>query len=103
MDRANLSSTASMFVVYSICPQKHFISLVKNMRLVSRMTQVKERKYTGKCVDCAGPLELYEIDKKKNTKIMKCQKCGLLHFYKQSFFGKWKLLKMTKRDPLQQA
>jgi len=27
---------------------------------------------------------------------MQCQNCGLFHFYKKDFFGKYNLLKVTK-------
>lgn len=62
------------------------------------MTEEKKRKHTGECYDCGGALELVEVDRKKNTKIMKCQECGLLHHYKRGFFGGWKLVKATKRE-----
>jgi hypothetical protein len=55
-----------------------------------------EKKHTGKCFDCNGPLELVEFDLQKDTKIMKCQNCSLLHHYKKDLLGKWKLLKVTK-------
>jgi hypothetical protein len=55
-----------------------------------------ERKHTGKCFDCDGSMELVEFDLQKGTKIMKCQRCGLLHHYKKDLLGKWKLLKVTK-------
>jgi uncharacterized Zn finger protein len=57
-----------------------------------------ERKHTGICYDCGGPLELFEFDIKKDTKIMKCQNCGLFHYYKKDLLGKWKLLKVSKNQ-----
>jgi uncharacterized Zn finger protein len=54
------------------------------------------KKHTGKCFDCEGSLELVEVDFKKDTKVMKCLNCGLLHHYKKDLLGKWKLLKVTK-------
>jgi len=60
------------------------------------MTDIIERKHTGKCFDCGGPLELVEFNAEKGTKIMKCQNCGLCHYYKKDFLGSWKLLKATK-------
>jgi len=54
------------------------------------------KKHTGKCFDCGGSLELIELDIQKNTRIMRCQSCGLFHFQKKDFFGNWKLLKATK-------
>jgi DNA-directed RNA polymerase subunit RPC12/RpoP len=60
------------------------------------MVEEKGKKHTGKCFDCGGPLELVELDIKKATKIMQCQNCGLFHFYKKDFFGKYSLLRVTK-------
>ncbi len=62
------------------------------------MTEEKARKYTGKCYDCSGPLELFEMNLDKSTKIMLCQNCGLYHFYKKDFIGQYKLTKVSK-DP----
>jgi len=53
----------------------------------------ERRIHRGKCIDCKGPLELYEIDFKKKRRVMRCQRCGLFHFYKKDFWGKWKLVK----------
>lgn len=53
---------------------------------------------TGRCKNCDYPLEVYEIDFKKNTKILRCQRCGLYHYYKKDFVGKWRLLKAVKPD-----
>jgi len=50
----------------------------------------------GKCKNCSSPLELYELDMKRSTKIMKCQRCSTLHLYKKDIIGKWKLLKAQK-------
>jgi RNase P subunit RPR2 len=52
----------------------------------------------NRCKNCDYPLEVYEIDFKKNTKVMKCQRCGLYHYYKKDFVGKWRLLKAAKPD-----
>jgi DNA-directed RNA polymerase subunit RPC12/RpoP len=60
------------------------------------MVEEHKKKHTGKCVDCGGPLELVELDIRKNTRGMRCQKCGLVHNYKKDVFGGWKLLKATK-------
>lgn len=60
----------------------------------------QERKYGGKCVDCESPLELYEIDFKKGSRIMQCTRCGLFHFYKKDFFGNWKLMKVGRTGAL---
>jgi len=48
------------------------------------------------CIDCGGPVELVEYDARRNTKITRCQACGLYHFYRKIFLGGWKLLKATK-------
>jgi len=53
---------------------------------------------TGRCKNCDYPLEVYEIDFKKNTKILRCQRCGLYHYYKKDFVGKWRLIKAVKPD-----
>jgi hypothetical protein len=55
-----------------------------------------EKRREGKCYDCGGPLELFEIDMQKGTRIMKCQACALFHFYKKSFLANWKLIKVSK-------
>jgi len=52
----------------------------------------------NKCKNCDYPLEIYEIDFKKNKKMLKCQRCGLYHYYKKDFVGKWKLQKVVKPD-----
>ena len=57
-----------------------------------------EKKHTGNCFDCEGSLELVEFDLKKDTKIMKCQRCGLIHHYKKDLLGRWQLLKVTKNQ-----
>jgi hypothetical protein len=48
------------------------------------------------CYDCKGTLELFEIDMRKGTRIMKCRVCGLHHFYKKDFLANWKLIKVSK-------
>ena len=60
------------------------------------MVEEEPKKHTGKCYDCGGPLELFELDIKQSTKVMKCQNCGLFHFYKKDFIGNYKLTKVTK-------
>jgi uncharacterized Zn finger protein len=60
------------------------------------MTEGKTRRHTGDCYDCGGPLELFEIDMQKSTKIMACQNCGLFHYYKKDFLGNYKLTKVSK-------
>jgi DNA-directed RNA polymerase subunit RPC12/RpoP len=58
------------------------------------------RTYSDKCVDCGSPLELYEIDFDKSRRIMQCTQCGLYHFYKKDFLGKWKLVKAGRVSDL---
>jgi NMD protein affecting ribosome stability and mRNA decay len=60
------------------------------------MTEEKTGKHTGKCYDCGKPLELYEMDMKKSTKIMVCRSCGLFHYYEKNFVGNYRLRKVTK-------
>jgi transcription elongation factor Elf1 len=60
------------------------------------MTHEKGTKNIGTCYDCGSPLELYEIDMKKSTKILLCKNCGLFHFYKKNFVGNYKLIKVSK-------
>jgi hypothetical protein len=61
----------------------------------------KETKHSGKCYDCGGQLELFEMDMNKSTKIMLCQACGLYHFYKKDFIGNYKLSKVSKNPEIQ--
>jgi NMD protein affecting ribosome stability and mRNA decay len=60
------------------------------------MTVERGKRHTGMCFDCGGPLELFELDVKKATKVMICQSCGLFHFYRKGFLGKYILLRVTK-------
>ncbi|MGD8565202.1 MAG: hypothetical protein PVF96_02510 [Candidatus Bathyarchaeota archaeon] len=57
------------------------------------MTVDSEKTYKGKCIDCNSILELYQIDFAKGQRTMQCTHCGLFHFYKKNFVGKWKLIK----------
>ncbi|NWF87649.1 hypothetical protein HXY32_07590 [Candidatus Bathyarchaeota archaeon] len=52
-----------------------------------------DKNYGGECVDCGSLLELYEVDFEKNRRILQCTQCGLFHFYKKDFLGKWKIVK----------
>ncbi len=52
----------------------------------------------GKCRSCGSPLDLYELDFRKSTKVMKCVRCGMLHVYKKDIIGKWRLQKVQKVD-----
>jgi DNA-directed RNA polymerase subunit RPC12/RpoP len=56
--------------------------------------------YPGECVDCGSPLILYEMDFEKNRRILQCTQCGLFHFYKKDFLGKWKLVKAGRVSDL---
>jgi len=61
----------------------------------------EQKEFRGKCVDCHGALELYEIDFKNKSKILICRRCSLLHLYTKSFLGGWKLVKARKMsEPL---
>ena len=53
---------------------------------------------TDKCTNCSYPLEVYEIDFKKNIKVLKCQRCGLYHYYKKDLVGRWRLQKAKKME-----
>jgi DNA-directed RNA polymerase subunit RPC12/RpoP len=64
------------------------------------MNEKSGKTYTGKCVDCGSLLDLYEIDFDKGRRIMQCTRCGLYHFYKKGFFGKWKLVKVGRVSDL---
>ena len=52
----------------------------------------------GKCKNCGSTLELYELDFRRSTKVMRCQRCGMLHAYKKDILGKWRLQKVQKLD-----
>jgi predicted nucleic-acid-binding Zn-ribbon protein len=52
----------------------------------------------GKCQNCGYALELYEINVKKSSKVMKCERCGLLHFYRKDIVGKWRLQSASKPE-----
>ena len=59
------------------------------------MTEQK-KKHTGKCIDCDGILELFELDVQKGTRVLRCQTCDLDHHYNKNIVGKWKFIKATK-------
>jgi len=59
---------------------------------------IGSKKLQGKCKGCGSSLELYEIDFRRSTKVMKCLRCGMLHVYKKDIIGKWRLLKAQKLD-----
>jgi DNA-directed RNA polymerase subunit RPC12/RpoP len=64
------------------------------------MNERIDKTYIGKCIDCGSSLELYEIDFDKSKRIMQCTRCGLYHFYKKDFLGKWKLVKAGRVSDL---
>lgn len=61
------------------------------------LVNTKPQMHIGKCQSCGYTLELYEIDIRKCTRIMKCERCGLMHIYKKDILGKWRLQKATKQ------
>lgn len=58
------------------------------------------KSHVGKCIDCGAVTELFELDIKHGKKILQCPKCGLYHFYKKDWFGRWKLVKAGKVSDL---
>lgn len=52
----------------------------------------------GKCKGCGSSMELYELDFRRSTKVMKCTRCGMLHEYKKDIIGKWRLHKAHKPE-----
>jgi len=64
------------------------------------MNAEADRTYGGECVDCGSPLVLYEADFEKNRQILQCTRCGLYHFYRKDFLGKWKLVKAGRVSDL---
>lgn len=52
----------------------------------------------SKCKNCGSSLELYELDFRRSTKLMKCTRCGMLHMYRKDIIGKWRLLKAQKPE-----
>jgi len=61
------------------------------------MLEGEKKKKHGKCVDCGGPTELYEWDVKKGIRILRCQRCGFLHYYKKDILG-WKLIRASRAE-----
>jgi len=50
----------------------------------------------GNCVDCNGPLTLFEEDFRNKTRVLLCERCGMLHLYTKSLLSGWKLVKVRK-------
>jgi hypothetical protein len=51
----------------------------------------------GKCKNCRGPLEVAEIDFRRGVQVLRCQRCGLLHYFTRNIIG-WKLWRVTQAD-----
>ena len=56
------------------------------------------RVHAGKCKNCGYALDLYEMDVKRSSKVMRCERCGLLHIYRKDIVGKWRLQKAVKPE-----
>ena len=52
----------------------------------------------GNCIDCNGSLTLFEEDFKNKTRVLVCERCGLVHLYKKTFLSGWKLIKVRKKS-----
>jgi len=52
----------------------------------------------GRCKGCGSSMELYELDFRRSTKVMKCTRCGMLHVYRKDIIGKWRLLRAQKPE-----
>ena len=52
----------------------------------------------AKCKGCGSSLELFELDFRRSSKVMRCTRCGMLHMYKKDIIGKWRLFKAQKAD-----
>jgi ribosomal protein S27E len=52
----------------------------------------------AKCKGCGSSLELYELDFRRSSKVMRCTRCGMLHMYKKDIIGKWRLFKAQKAE-----
>ena len=64
------------------------------------MSGESAKAYGGECIDCRSRLELFEVDFERGRRIMQCTRCGLYHFYKKDFLGKWKLVKAGRVSDL---
>jgi DNA replicative helicase MCM subunit Mcm2 (Cdc46/Mcm family) len=56
------------------------------------------RNAKGNCVDCNGPLVLLEEDYRRKTRVLVCERCGLMHLFAKNVLSKWKLIKVRKRE-----
>jgi len=56
------------------------------------------RNVRGNCVDCNGPLVLLEEDYRRKTRVLVCERCGLLHLFAKTMLSKWKLVKVRKKE-----
>jgi len=66
--------------------------------LRSSLFESQPKRHMGKCVNCSNPLELYEIDVRRSMKVMRCERCGMLHYYKKDIVGKWRLQRAQKSE-----
>ena len=55
----------------------------------------EEKRKHETCFECRSELELYEMDLKKDIRIMQCKGCGLFHLFKRDLFS-WKIIKVSK-------
>ena len=62
------------------------------------LLESKPKTHTGKCRNCGYTLELYEIDFKKEMRVLRCQRCGLFHFYKKDIIGRWRIIKAARLE-----
>jgi len=66
--------------------------------LESPLLGPRPKVHTGRCQNCGYALELYEMDVKKSMKVMRCERCGVMHFYKKDMLGKWRLQRAAKAE-----
>ena len=66
--------------------------------LHSSLLSSQPKLHTGKCQNCGYALELYEMDVKRSKRVMRCERCGMLHFYKKDIVGKWRLFRAAKSE-----
>ena len=52
-----------------------------------------------RCVECGSPLKVYDINFQTGRKVMRCEQCGLLHYYKKSLLGGWRIVRASRPIP----
>lgn len=57
---------------------------------------LKGKSRANECYECKGQLELFELDMRNKTRILKCKDCGLYHFYKKDMLANWRLTKVSR-------